>query len=468
MTPHTAPSSAPLWEFVLGLLLAIAGFSLSCWLFFPGMATHDALAVYDQAHLQSFGDWQPPLLGQIWIWLEPIFGYGPQAMFVPTNIVYWGGLWLLFLALRRTGSRAAWLALCIGFLPPTFVLIGIVWRDVIFSSLWLLAFALALLTGGERKEIRWAGTVLALVFFMIGMWLRPNALFGAVPLLAFLLWPRDWRWKRFFIFALPAMIAIQASAHVINYTWLKARHDNALHSIFVFDLLGITHFSDQNVFPVPEWTPEQLRIIKTVCYNPNYWDAIWWEGCGFPLARLNRDEPPGTKLFGSPTLRSAWMKAIVSHPVAYARHRLAYFKALMTNRTMVLFDQKEARQWRHYIIKDRPYLIFESSVIWLHAHTPLFRGLTWLVLSLAIGVAALRRDNGRGKAAVLALSLSGSLYALSYLVFGVAAEYRYVYWTALSSLGATAILIVTWAAKKRIGTSPARLASSNGRRTDVL
>jgi hypothetical protein len=107
----------------------------------------------------------------------------------------------------------------------------------------------------------------------------------------------------------------------------------------------------------------------------------------------------------------------------------------------VLFNQSASGQWRFFVIKNRLYPWFESTTLWLHHNTPLFRGLTWLLLSLAIGVAGLRLPAGRAKAAVVTLTVSGVLYTLTYFFFGVAAEYRYVYWTALSSLVAGVILL---------------------------
>src|SRR5205814_1262071 len=105
------------------------------------------------------------------------FGYGPRAIFLPTIAVYWLGFLTVFLALRRDGGRIAWLVLAVGFLPPTFALIGVIWRDVIFSACWLLAFGLAMLGARWTGYRRAAATVPAALIFLIGFWLRPNALF---------------------------------------------------------------------------------------------------------------------------------------------------------------------------------------------------------------------------------------------------------------------------------------------------
>jgi hypothetical protein len=298
---------------------------------------------------------------------------------------------------------------------------------------------------------------------LTGYWLRPNALFAAVPIIVYVLWPRTWRWGMLAIVAGPVVALLAFSTFFINYRLLGAQTDNPTHSIFVFDLAGISHFADRNVFPVEDWTPAQVEMLKSTCYNPSYWDAMWWPQCTFAMERINRDDPPGSKLFGSPRLRDAWLTAILEHPLAYARHRLAFFDALMTGRNMVMFDQYNSGQWRFFFFKRSPYVLLETAMLRLHEATPLFRGATWLLLSVLVGVAGLRIANGRAKAAVLALASSGILYTLTYSVFGVAAEYRYVYWTALSGLLGVAFVLSKWECDANIEAEQATLASEAAR-----
>ena len=41
-----------------------------------------------------------------------------------------------------------------------------------------------------------------------------------------------------------------ALIHLVYYVILDVKRENPLHSVFVFDLGGITHFSGENQFPV--------------------------------------------------------------------------------------------------------------------------------------------------------------------------------------------------------------------------
>jgi hypothetical protein len=61
--------------------------------------------------------------------------------------------------------------------------------------------------------------------------------------------------------------------------------------------------------------------------------------------------------------------------------------------------------------------------------------------------------NGHHKAAALTLSSSGTIFILTYLLFGVAAEYRYLYWSALTALVAWIVLMakreILWRARRK-------------------
>ena len=68
--------------------------------------------------------------------------------------------------------------------PPALALVGIIWRDVLFATCWLLAATVAFAVSERRRSaIRLTGQVLALVLVIFGVLLRPNALLAA-PILA--------------------------------------------------------------------------------------------------------------------------------------------------------------------------------------------------------------------------------------------------------------------------------------------
>jgi len=448
VAPRPGIPEHPGWpELLLAAAFVIAGWAFCFYMLLPGAASYDALYVYEDAYAGKYGDWQPPLFGVIWLWLEHLFGTGAVAINGPTLTFYWLAFFLLFLGLRRTGTRLAWLALLLPLAPPLLVLQGIVWRDVVFSTLWVLSAALVFAASDRPAPVRLAATVVALLLFVLGFWLRPNAIFAAVPLFAYIVWPQNFRWKRLFLSAVPVCLVLQGSASLINYSWLNAVERHPTHSIMVFDLAGISQFTGQNVFPVADWTPEQITKVTTQCYDPGYWDSVWWmrADCAFIMKRLDGDSPGSARIFGTPALTSAWIAAIEAHPLAYLQHRLAHFRMVMLARTMVMFDHTDDPTLRFAFTGNDTYKAFSTAMHWLQDNTPLFYGLPWLLLAGAVLLIGLVVQDGRAKAAILGLSMSGVIFTLTYLPFGVAAEYRYVYWTVFSGLVAGLIALAKWA-----------------------
>ena len=153
------------------------------------------------------------------------------------------------------------------------------------------------------------------------MLLRPNAIFAAPLLAAYVIWPARFDLKRAALLFLPAVAAGYALVHVTYYGVLDVKRENPLHSLMVFDLGGITHFSGENQFPVT-WSARGDRAAHQQVLRPGRWDCYWTiEPCRFVMQRLERKDD---KLFGTPRLVEAWRRAVLAHPLAYLQHRATF------------------------------------------------------------------------------------------------------------------------------------------------
>jgi hypothetical protein len=73
--------------------------------------------------------------------------------------------------------------------------------------------------------------------------------------------------------------------------------------------------------------------------------------------------------------------------------------------------------------------------------TPVFRAGVWLLLCVVVcGLGWRQRDHVAG---AFALGVGGSAvaYVMSFLVFGVASDYRYAYWAVLAGLVGIAVVL---------------------------
>ena len=252
--------------FILPVLLASAGFLLTLYLFYPGIMNYDARYVYLDSLKGFYGDWQSPVMTWLWRTIDPI-APGSASMFLADH-------WALLVRHRhardarwRDGRLVLGLALpLIALTPPLFAFVGVIWRDVLMAACWLLAVAMVFAAIGQVKRPVMIQAV-ACVLIVFGVLIRPNALAAAPLLITYMLWPREFSWKRTALLFVPLMIALYAIVQLVYYGALNANRQHPLHSIVVFDLGGITYFSGENQFPVT-WSASEMEALARPLLRP--------------------------------------------------------------------------------------------------------------------------------------------------------------------------------------------------------
>jgi hypothetical protein len=409
-------------------VLIVAGYGLTLAIFYPGILTYDAKFVYEDIAKGVLGDWQSPVMTVLWGAIDPV-APGAGSMFLLIATSYWLGFGLLAFALARRSTRLAPVLPLLALMPPAFVFVGIIWRDMLFANTWLLAAAIAFAAAERGARLRVPAQILALALCGFGVLLRPNALIAAPVLGAYIVWPTQMSWKRMAILFVPAMAGFFALVQVVYYDALGATRQHPLHSLMVFDLGGISHFTKQNQFPVT-WNESESALLLNACYQPTQWDIYWrLEPCDFVMRKVEGEE----KLFGTPAITEAWARAVMHHPLAYLGHRTAFMWNFLwgNNPTMWLADIERPTET---VFPDRPAFL---ALVWLHDMlklTPLFRTGSWLLVCLIVcGFAWRRRQTPEG-AFALGVCGSAAVYVLSFFAVGVASDFRYGYWAVLAGM----------------------------------
>jgi len=330
----------------------------------------------------------------------------------------------------------------LAFTPPAFFFVGMIWRDVLFAVTWLAAAVLAFAAADRPARLRapvqaLALQALALLLIALGVLLRPNAVVAAPFLAAYVIWPMRFDLKRTAVLFLPALVAFYALVPLVYYGILDAQRQNPLHSIAVFDLGGITHFSGGNQFPV-SWSGDQTALLISKCYDPVRWDSYWnVEPCAFVMRRLER---PDDVIFGTPRLAEAWRHALAAHPLAYLSHRATFMWQFLGRSNLVLpvWDWLDpASAYGH-----SPYF---TPLVALHEElqpTLLFRPLLWLILAVAVGACAWRTRSTPAGAFAVGVTTCAVVYVMTFFVLGVAADFRYAYWCVLATLAGTVAAVL--------------------------
>ena len=423
----------------LALCTAAAGYCLTVLIFYPGYSTADARYVYADAMAWHFGDWQSPAMAVLWRLIDPI-APGSPSMFLLTAALYWLAFGLLaFLAARRS----LWLGLAaalVPLVPPAFFFVGMIWRDVLFGVVWLVAAVLVFVAADRSARLRAPVQALALLLVALGVLLRPNALVAAPILAAYVIWPMRFDLRRVAIAFVPTLVLFYALVPFVYYDLLRAERQNPPHSIMVFDLGGITHFSGENQFPVA-WSADQTALLTSKCYDPVRWDTYWHvEPCPFVMRRLER---PNDTIFGTPRLVEAWWQAVSKHPLAYLNHRATFMWQFLAGSNLVLpvwdWLDPAAGYGRS------PYF---TPLVALHDRlqpTLLFRPGLWLALAIAAAVFAWPARSTPAGAFTIGVTASAVVYVMTFLAVGVASDFRYAYWCVLAALagGVAAMLART-------------------------
>ena len=426
--------------------VAAAGFGLTLWFFYPGIVTYDARYIYLDIGKGFYGDWQSPVMAWIWKSVDPI-APGSGSILILTTLLYWSAFLVLALGLAKRSIWLGLISLLLAFSPPAFALLGVIWRDILFAAIWLLAAVGVLAAVDWPKWSRRLVQALAFVLLGLGVLLRPNALAAAPLLGAYLLWPARFCWRRAAWLYVPLALALGAIVPGVYYGVFDAARQYPQHSILVFDLGGITHFSKENQFPVT-WTPEQTALLTDGCYRPAAWDFYWThQPCLFVMERLEAD-----KIFGRPVLAEAWRHAVAAHPVAYLQHRVAYSWNFLAkpNQTMWIYDLDDPTKVM-FAAGSRLMALMEFHD--LFKPTPMFRVGFWMLLNLALCAYAWPRRQTREGTFGLCVCGASVLYLASFIPLGVASDFRYAYWPVLSGLAGLAV-VPPWARRPRAATRP--------------
>jgi len=424
-----ATTAPPLGVLLLIVALVAGGFTTTMLAFYPGYMTNDATFVYAFGKEWQFGDWQSPLMSIVWRLIDPL-APGAASMFLLIATLYWLGFLMLALMMARRSARLGVLVPFLALAPPAFMLLAMIWRDMLFGTVWLVAAVTAYAAARRMPPLRWPLQMLALGFIAFGILLRPNAIVAASLLVALALWPNRFELRRAAIWFLPLLAAGYALVHVVYYAILDVKREYPLHSLLVFDLGGITHFSRENQFP-GAWSPEQTLLLTSVCYNPDRWDTYWTtEPCRFVMQRL---EDKDDLVFGTPRLGQAWARALAAHPLAYLQHRATFMAKFLTesNQTLELYNIDDPGKTP--LAQNRYFksLIAAHDVL---KPTVLFRMDFWLVLATAIGALAWPARATAAGAFALGVTASAAVYVMTFFLVGVATDFRYGYWCVLATL----------------------------------
>jgi hypothetical protein len=303
--------------------IALFGFTLSIFTFFPGWMSNDSIIQYREAHSGAFNGWHPVLMAWWWRQLDHLY-QGPALFLIQNLMLYWGGWGLLANALRHTRGKYAYFTPLFGLWPALFFVLGEIWKDVAYACCQFLAWTIIINAYCWQRKTFWLErcALVALLSFSIGV--KTNGIVATPFLFIFWLHTDDVRFgKRFAGLAVLLTTLVALIPYGIT-RGLPVKRDNPFQYTQVYDLLAISVKSGHNLLPAyinkrVQLSESELAGIYIIGNN----DALFY--------RLTKDLVGLRSQTASDALilQNSWLNAIREHPGDYLSHRYDLFLSLL-------------------------------------------------------------------------------------------------------------------------------------------
>jgi len=293
---------------------------------FPGRLNPDTVSMmWQAANPTQLNTWHAPFATFVLSFLNPAFGAPGGGLIIQSILMM---LWPAIIASEVVRSRGnlsirliyllGWGAVCAVFIA----LSGQVNKDILLLAFISSGFFLVTkeyLTPRELPTI-WLLASGAIIVTSIALIRLPNLFILFVPMLVYF----NILKRRRAIHVVGRILVIfigTALAYVTIPAILGAKTSHPEIAPIMFDLVGIETVSGDRILErlIPDVAKLEPKLEQ--CYSAKQIDPFFWGPCAAygSLASQNIG-----------TVKRAWVPVILSHPVAYIRHRLAFAASLLS------------------------------------------------------------------------------------------------------------------------------------------
>lgn len=419
---------------LLAWAISVAAFLTIVW-HFPGHMSLDSVVQMYEGHNEVFQSFNPPLMSVFLGWSYSAFA--SQGGFFLINFVLF--IVALLLWLRPATERpytTPLLFLIVALFPVVLSYNGIIWKDVFFANLAILAFAILGRGSGMRyllpalfvltaaAQIRQQGLlalVAGLVHVLMSLWLLPASLLrrGAKMAVAILT-------VAISHFALKALVTANTAQEGMN------PYSTGLTVLHVYDIAGVAQTPDTR-FPRLEQYADLAAMREYFSgYSPERVDKL---ATNFVGRTPPTDSVPVAEFW------PAWLEMVRSYPSAYLGHRWSVW------RWQLGLEDPDKCAPIYVGISEHPATYVKS--LGLHpgigARERLYFGIQqpmvdalyrpWpYLLACVLVLVYLAWRNWREHRLAILLCSTAVAYGASYFFIGIACDVRYMYFPILAAL----------------------------------
>ena len=406
--------------------------ALILWICYPGFMSYDSLRMLEEARSQVRGGVFPPMP----VYVLRVFDMtGNGVPFLIATQVFTLAFCLLLLChwLGMNNWQAAGSTTLLMAFPPVFGACLVLWKDVTFSALLLVAVVciFAAATGrAERNSKILCGVALAAL--TVAALLRYNGLAAAIPLGAY--------WSFVFFRGIRRLAAVVAAIAIFVLSSLlvnsygifpirKLDPANNWLGVMANDLVGTSYWAKQSLVPFkgkgPPEDPVPFRNIEGI-YSSIGADVIGHNAKNIGV-RLRIYPHEST----TDDLRRAWLSAISNHTLAYLRYRFDLFQEIIG------LVRGETYEPTHYAkvdpnsfgIRGPDRSVTEYTLAYIRSASHTLFGKPWLVFAIStVCVLIVVFERGvRHPTSALALAtwIAAMGYIAPFFIISASGEVRY-------------------------------------------
>lgn len=429
-----------------GYALCFLFFGIVTASFFPGMMSPDSITNLTDGKNEIFYDLNSPVMSFLWGKFDNLIE-GPALMFVFQNLLFWSGGAIFWRTAKEKSFKLALFLILFALLPQILSQLTTVWKDVSMGA--SLFLAVALIYHAKVFNCKWT-LLISPIFLFYGYAARLNAFPAVLPLA---IWS-GFIFCRIFEIGKPKLasvllgvayfLVLSAAVYAAIYSLTNGKTVYPFQQNYLYDLAAISKEKNEALFPeyILQSKNFSLETLKSR-YNERSANDLIFDNVPNQGDRavLNFTTEPEQ----IDELKSKWRESVAENPAIYLKHRTIVFMQLIGLKKAITrpywdigfaSSPPEFRGSENvgYKILMKYYSLFRRPF----SQTFFFRAFLWLLLCLYFSYHAVRRKLKDDWDIVFALSTSCLLFTFSYFPTMPSTEFRYLFWSAIS----TAIVVI--------------------------
>jgi hypothetical protein len=398
--------------------------------FYPGFMSNDSLYQYQQSKTMEFTDHHPPIMAGFWSLLNYVFS-GPQGLLFFHLLLFGSAVLILFKNFRY--KKKAYIIIFICYLPWILNFIGVLWKDVGMAFSLLLFFCLSLNKpkGSLIKKSLKIGIMILVIFYSLSV--RHNAFIAVIPILFYTInkWYPKLTIAKSIIYCSGLIALLMIFNHIFTYNMLHASKQNSYRGTMVDDLAYLSISSGKSL--IPDISFEELEECSKIYIAET---QLHMKDFCLKDKRTYKDNNP----FLNNSLNEIWIHEVLNHPYEILYFRLSIFSYFLRSpanspfyiwqngisNNQELNKEKIKRKDTYTSLAIEKFVL--STAKWLPF---LFKPYWWLWLNSFLYL--IYFTSYKKQIEFEALLASSTFYILGYLPLSPGADFRYIYWSVLST-----------------------------------